>query len=274
MEMIGLDEAKKIIRQALAYAKAQKVFSEKGMASDHLSMHMVFSGNPGTAKTTVARLFARIMRENHLLSKGHLIEVGRGDLIGKYVGWTAPAIQKKFRQAEGGVLFIDEAYSLVDDRDGSYGDEAINTIVQEMENHRDNVVVIFAGYPDKMETFLQKNPGLRSRIAFHVPFEDYSTDELCDIARLLTRRKGLEFSRDACKKLEQLFSAAREQDDFGNGRYVRNMIEKAQMAQAVRLLDKDYDQITSKDITTLQAEDIELPVIKEKKGQPIGFIRR
>lgn len=190
------------------------------------------------------------------------------------MGWTAPAIQKKFRQAEGGVLFIDEAYALVDDRDGSYGDEAINTIVQEMENHRDNVVVIFAGYPDKMETFLQKNPGLRSRIAFHVPFDDYSTDELCDIARLLTRRKGLEFSRDACKKLEQLFSAAREQDDFGNGRYVRNVIEKAQMAQAVRLLDKDYDQITSKDITTLQAEDIELPVIKEKKGQPIGFIRR
>ena len=274
MEMIGLEEAKKIIRQALAYAKAQKVFSEKGMASDHLSMHMVFSGNPGTAKTTVARLFARIMRENHLLSKGHLIEVGRGDLIGKYVGWTAPAIQKKFRQAEGGVLFIDEAYSLVDDRDGSYGDEAINTIVQEMENHRDNVVVIFAGYPDKMETFLQKNPGLRSRIAFHVPFDDYSTGELCDIARLLTRKKGLEFSEDACKKLEQLFSAARERDDFGNGRYVRNVIEKARMAQAVRLLDKDYDQITSKDITTLKAEDIELPVIKEERTRTIGFIRQ
>ena len=274
MEMIGLEEAKKIIRQALAYAKAQKVFSEKGMASDHLSMHMVFSGNPGTAKTTVARLFARIMRENHLLSKGHLIEVGRGDLIGKYVGWTAPAIQKKFRQAEGGVLFIDEAYSLVDDRDGSYGDEAINTIVQEMENHRDNVVVIFAGYPDKMETFLQKNPGLRSRIAFHVPFDDYSTGELCDIARLLTRKKGLEFSDDACQKLEQLFSAARERDDFGNGRYVRNVIEKARMAQAVRLLDKDYDQITSKDITTLKAEDIELPVIKEERTRTIGFIRQ
>ena len=119
------------------------------------------------------------MKENRLLSKGNLIEVGRGDLIGKYVGWTAPMIQKKFKQAEGGVLFIDEAYSLVDDRDGSYGDEAINTIVQEMENHRDNVVVIFAGYPDKMESFLQKNPGLRSRIAFHVPFDDYSTEELC-----------------------------------------------------------------------------------------------
>ena len=272
MEMIGLTEAKKIIRQALAYAKAQKLFSEKGMAADHLSMHMVFSGNPGTAKTTVARLFARIMRENRLLSKGDLIEVGRGDLIGKYVGWTAPMIQKKFKQAEGGVLFIDEAYSLVDDRDGSYGDEAINTIVQEMENHRDNVVVIFAGYPDKMKTFLRKNPGLRSRIAFHVPFADYSTEELCDIAHLIAKRKGLELSEGACKKMDQLFSAAREQADFGNGRYVRNVIEKAQLAQAVRLLDQDYDRITNKDIVTLKAEDIELPEIEKERRQPIGFV--
>ena len=272
MEMIGLTEAKKIIRQALAYAKAQKLFSEKGMAADHLSMHMVFSGNPGTAKTTVARLFARIMRENHLLSKGNLIEVGRGDLVGKYVGWTAPAIQKKFKEAEGSVLFIDEAYSLVDDRDDSYGDEAINTIVQEMENHRDNVVVIFAGYPDKMESFLQKNPGLRSRIAFHVPFDDYSTEELCDIAHLIAKRKGLEFSEGACGKMEQLFSAAREQNDFGNGRYVRNVIEKAQMAQAVRLLDQDYERITNRDIVTLQAEDIELPKIKRERRQTIGFV--
>ena len=113
------------------------------------------------------------MKENNLLSKGNLIEVGRGDLVGKYVGWTAPTIQKKFKEAQGSVLFIDEAYSLVDDRDGSFGDEAINTIVQEMENHRNDVVVIFAGYPDKMESFLQKNPGLRSRIAYHVPFSDY-----------------------------------------------------------------------------------------------------
>lgn len=272
MEMIGLTEAKKIIRQALAYSKAQKLFSEKGMAVDHLSMHMVFSGNPGTAKTTVARLFARIMRENHLLSKGYLIEAGRGDLVGKYIGWTAPMIQKKFKEAEGSVLFIDEAYSLVDDRDGSYGDEAINTIVQEMENHRDSVIVIFAGYPDKMETFLQKNPGLRSRIAFHVPFDDYSTDELCDIARLTARKKGLQLSENAFEKLEQVFSAARGQEDFGNGRYVRNVIEKAQMAQAVRLLDQDCGRITSEDIMTLRAEDIEIPEITGKQNRSIGFV--
>ena len=111
--------------------------------------------------------------------------------MGKYVGWTAPTIQKKFKEAQGSVLFIDEAYSLVDDRNGSFGDEAINTIVQEMENHRDDVVVIFAGYPDKMEDFLQKNPGLRSRIAYHVPFDDYDTESLCEIAKLIAKQKGL-----------------------------------------------------------------------------------
>ena len=141
-----------------------------------------------------------------------------------------------------------------------------------MENHRDNVVVIFAGYPGKMETFLQKNPGLRSRIAFHVPFDDYSTEELCDIARLIAKKKGLELSEEASEKIEQLFSTAREQADFGNGRYVRNVIEKAQLAQAVRLLDQDYDRITNTDIVTLQAEDIELPEIKKERRHPIGFV--
>lgn len=169
----------------------QKLYEEKGVKWDHPAMHMIFSGNPGTAKTTVARLFARIMRENGLLSKGQLVEVSRGDLVGKYVGWTAPTIQAKFKAAIGSVLFIDEAYSLVDDRDGSFGDEAINTIVQEMENHRADVVVIFAGYPDKMEGFLAKNPGLRSRIAFHVPFADYTSGELCEIAQLISQKNGM-----------------------------------------------------------------------------------
>ena len=167
--MIGLTKAKAVIAQALDYYKAQKLFREKGISLERPAMHMVFTGNPGTAKTTVARLFAQIMKENGLLPVGDLIEVGRADLVGKYVGWTAPTVKAKFAAAKGSVLFIDEAYSLVDDKDGLFGDEAINTIVQEMENHRDDIVVIFAGYPDKMEQFLQKNPGLRSRIAFHMP---------------------------------------------------------------------------------------------------------
>lgn len=271
-QMIGLDEAKKVIDRALNYYKAQKLFADKGMKNDHPAMHMVFTGEPGTAKTTVARLFAKIMKENALLSKGDLIEVGRGDLVGKYVGWTAPTIQKKFKEAQGSVLFIDEAYSLVDDRNGSFGDEAINTIVQEMENHRDDVVVIFAGYPDKMEGFLQKNPGLRSRIAYHVPFDDYDTQALCEIAKLIAKRKGLRFTEEAYDKLSGLFDAARRESDFGNGRYVRNVIEKARMAQAARLLTMDIDAVGSEDISTITAEDIEIPAAEAKpKTKRIGF---
>ena len=271
-QMIGLDDAKKVINQALNYCKAQKLFADRGMKRDHPTMHMIFTGNPGTAKTTVARLFAKIMKENNLLSKGNLIEVGRGDLVGKYVGWTAPMIQKKFKEAQGSVLFIDEAYSLVDDRNGSFGDEAISAIVQEMENHRDNVVVIFAGYPDKMECFLQKNPGLRSRIAYHVPFSDYDTESLCEIAKLIAKQKGLVITEEAYEKLSVMFDAARTENDFGNGRYVRNAIEKARMAQATRLLTMDLDSIESKDIFTITADDIELPKVSTKsKTKQIGF---
>ncbi len=271
MEMVGLDGAKKLINQALNYYKAQKLFADKGMKADRPAMHMVFTGNPGTAKTSVARLFAKIMKENGLLSKGNLIEVGRGDLVGKYVGWTAPIIQKKFKEAEGSVLFIDEAYSLVDGRNGSFGDEAINTIVQEMENHREDVIVIFAGYPDQMETFLQKNPGLRSRIAFHIPFADYSSDELCRIAGLIASKKGMKFTEDAERKLLDIFSMAKSTDDFGNGRYVRNVIEQAKIRQATRLLEKDFDLVTSEDIITLCAEDIEIPAASKTSKRQIGF---
>ena len=270
-QMIGLDEAKKVINRALNYYKAQKLFAEKGMKTDHVSMHMVFTGNPGTAKTTVARLFARILKENNILSNGKLIEVGRGDLVGKYVGWTANIVKKKFKEARGSVLFIDEAYSLVDDRDGSFGDEAINTIVQEMENHRDDVVVIFAGYPDKMEGFLQKNPGLRSRIAYHVPFDDYDTESLCKIAKLIAKQKGLSLTEDACDKLTFIFEKARTESDFGNGRYVRNVIENARMAHASRLLDMDFDTVKRADVITICARDIETPRT-DREIRHIGFI--
>ena len=263
-EMIGLERAKSIVNQALDYNKAQKIFADKGMKFERTSMHMVFTGNPGTAKTSVARLFARIMKDNNVLSKGHMVEVGRADLVGKFVGWTAPIVKKKFEEAKGGVLFIDEAYSLVDDRDGMYGDEAINTIVQEMENHRDEVVVIFAGYPDKMEIFLQKNPGLRSRIAYHVPFDDYSIDELCSITDLIAKQKGLILADDAKEKLRGIYDIAIRDDDFGNGRYVRNILEKAKMAQASRLVTMDYDSITMEDVKTIVASDIEMPVAKIK----------
>jgi SpoVK/Ycf46/Vps4 family AAA+-type ATPase len=234
-------------------------------------MHMIFSGNPGTAKTTAARLFSRIMRENGLLSRGQLVEVGRSDLVGRFVGWTAQIVRTKFKEASGGVLFIDEAYSLVDDRDGSYGDEAISTIVQEMENHRADVIVIFAGYTDKMEGFLAKNPGLRSRIAFHVPFADYDSGELRQIAELISKKNGMKFESAALDKLEKVFDAAKTRADFGNGRYVRNVFEQAKMNQASRLLKKDFASITEEEITTIFAEDIVIPETKAPHKRSIGF---
>lgn len=274
-EMIGLTEAKKIINKALDYYEAQKLFKDKGMKNTNPAMHMVFTGNPGSAKTSVARLFSRILRENQVLPRGHMVEVGRGDLVGKYVGWTAPNIQKKFTEAKGGVLFIDEAYALVDDSDGSYGDEAINTIVQEMENHREDVVVIFAGYPREMEKFLAKNPGLRSRIAFHVPFDDYDADELCDIAKLMAKKDGLVLSDDALDKMHDIFESVRKENDFGNGRFVRNILEDARMAQASRLVNMDFDDVKKSDIKTLKGCDIEMPASFKKKAEKhsaIGFV--
>ena len=236
-------------------------------------MHMVFTGNPGTAKTTVARLFAEIMKDNGLLSKGNLYEVGRSDLVGKYVGWTAQIVKDKFRAARGSVLFIDEAYSLVEDKAGMYGDEAINTIVQEMENNRDNMVVIFAGYPDKMEDFLQRNPGLRSRIAFHVPFEDYNADELTSIADLIAQNMGMHFDSAAHKKLHAILEEARTSSDFGNGRYVRNLVEQSQMEHASRLIHMNYEEVTSEIMTTLCEQDIPMPERKEYlPKRRIGFV--
>lgn len=271
-KLIGLESAKEVMNNALNYFKVQKLFADRGMIAEHPSMHMVFTGNPGTAKTTVARLFAEIMKENGILTSGDIYEVGRADLVGKYVGSTAPLVKSAFKRAKGGVLFIDEAYSLVDDRDGLFGDEAINTIVQEMENHRKDTIVIFAGYSDKMEGFLNKNPGLRSRIAFHIPFEDYSVNELCDIAKLIAAEKKLTLSLNAESKLATVFEAASKNADFGNGRFARNILEKAKMAQANRLMKMDFDMITDKDLTTIIADDIEMPKGKtEEKVIKIGF---
>lgn len=270
--LIGLADAKKVITQALNFYKVQKLYADKGVSSDRPAMHMIFTGNPGTAKTTVARLFAQIMKDNGLLSKGDLYEVGRADIVGQYVGQTAPLVKAMFRKAKGSVLFIDEAYSLVDDRDGLYGDEAINTIVQEMENNREDTVVIFAGYPDKMEQFLDKNPGLRSRISFNIPFDDYNEDELLQIAELTAQKSNMQFTDEAKIKLKDLFVESKKSADFGNGRFVRNVFEKAKMEQANRLVNMNYSDITNDVLSTLTASDIVIPEkAKPQQTCKIGF---
>ena len=274
--MIGLDEAKKTIKNALNYYKIQRLYKKFGVMQDKAAMHMVFTGNPGTAKTTVARIFAKIMKENGILSSGHLVEVGRADLVGKYVGWTARIVKEKFEEAKGGVLFIDEAYSLADgggdENKNSYGIEAINTIVQEMENERDDLIVIFAGYPDEMRGFLAKNPGLRSRIAFHIEFPDYDTGELCRIAKVIGESRGLKITDGAMKKFAALFDSARVDSDFGNGRYVRNAIEKSKMNLAARVLEMDPDSVTKDILTTIEAEDVDQPKIRKISApRRVGF---
>ena len=245
---------------------------DKGIRKDNVSLHMVFAGNPGTAKTTVARLFAEILKDEKVLSSGKFVEVGRADLIGKVVGSTAPLVKKRFREAQGGVLFIDEAYSLCDGHEGSFGDEAINTIVQEMENHRDNVIVIFAGYPNQMKKFLDRNPGLLSRIAFQVEFEDYTVDELCEITKLMLSRKEMTITDAAMNKLRTHFEGVMGSNDYGNGRFVRKMLEEAEMNLAERVLQLKGEELTTEVLTTVEECDIPEVVGKASgKKQTIGF---
>lgn len=269
--MIGLESIKHEIDKIINYFKAKKIFKDRSIIFSQPTMHMVFTGNPGTAKTTVARLLAQILKENEILSVGKLYEVGRADIVGKYVGQTAPLVKEAFKRAKGSVLFIDEAYSLVE-RDGLYGDEAINTIVQEMENNRDDTIVIFAGYPNEMNNFLDKNPGLRSRISKQIHFADYSVDELCQITKHIASQKGLFFTEEANNKLEYIFGLARRNADFGNGRFARNIVEVAQMTQIDRILRSDTECIDSQDISLITADDINIPCeIEQRKAAKIGF---
>ena len=271
--LVGLKNVKQVISEALDFNKYQKLYLDSGLPDLRPSRHMVFTGNPGTAKTTVARLFAQIMKDNKILPKGKLHEVGRKDLVGKYVGWTAKLVEKAFIEARGSVLFIDEAYSLCDDRSGMYGDEAINTIVQMMENQRDDTIVIFAGYPDKMQAFLDKNPGLRSRIAFHVDFDDYNEDELVDILKLIAMENQVEMGEDVETKVREILSLAVKEKDFGNGRFVRNIYERARMRQASRIVSMKYCEVTQDILKTLVADDFIMPdeLMRKSTRRTIGF---
>ena len=270
-DMIGLSSVKEVLNKAIASHKLKKLCMEKGIQKENASMHMVFTGNPGTAKTTVARLFAEIMKDEAILPTGKFVEVGRADLVGQHVGHTAPLVKKKFRDAQGGVLFIDEAYSLCDSYENSFGDEAINTIVQEMENHRDDVIVIFAGYPEPMKQFLDRNPGMQSRIAFQIEFEDYTTEELCAITRLMLAKKQLTITEAAMNRLECIYDVARKDSDYGNGRFVRKMLEEAEMNLAERIMGADSDSLTLEAVSTIEESDIPEYRAKECNKITIGF---
>nr|MCR5215234.1 AAA family ATPase [Eubacterium sp.] len=272
-EMIGLESVKALVDKIIAHYKMNKLCIERGIRKDKASMHMVFTGNPGTAKTSVARLLAEIFKDEKILPSGKFVEVGRADLVGQFVGHTAPLVKKKFKEAKGGILFIDEAYSLCDDNLNSFGDEAINTIVQEMENHREDTIVIFAGYPGPMKDFLDRNPGMTSRIAFKLHFDDYTVDELCDITKLIVSNKEMHIKDEAMTRLRQQYEIVKQRTDYGNGRFVRKVIEEAEMNLANRLLSLEENEITTELVTTIEECDIpDLPDDPNDNKPRVGFV--
>lgn len=253
-EMIGLNDIKNVIDQVVAYEKLQLTRKEVGIDEVKSARHMLFYGEPGTAKTTVARLMGQILKEENVLDVGHVVECGRQDLVGKYVGWTARIVEEKFQEARGGILFIDEAYSLTEG-DNIFGPEAVNTIVQLMENYRDEVIVVLAGYPERMERFIQANEGLRSRIAFQLNFPNYNSEELVDIMDLMLKERHLVMSDDAKEKCKEVFKHVMSVPNFGNGRFVRNYIEQIELKQAMRLT-KENKEIDREQISRIELVDI------------------
>lgn len=271
--MVGLEKIKQLVDDIIGNGKIRVLRKKAGMKVSGSSMHMIFTGNPGSAKTSVARLIASILKEEKIIESGAYVECGRADLVAKYVGWTAKTIKQKFAEARGGVLFIDEAYALVDGSN-SFGDEAINTIVQEMENHRDDVIVIFAGYPDKMEEFLKKNEGLRSRIAYHLSFPDYNAEELYEITRLFAKNSGYKLGKGVKEKCIAIYRDACHKADFGNGRFARNLFEQACMHQSNRLIKKyGKKRIPRVRICELLPEDFEVNASQcySRSGTVFGF---
>lgn len=274
-EMVGLTEQKALIEQIIAAHRVEKMRLDMNLDKQKAALHMSFTGTPGTAKTTVARLIAQILARDGVLKTGHFVECGRADLVAKYVGWTAKAVREKFREARGGVLFIDEAYSLSDGEHATFGDEAINTIVQEMETNRDNVIVIFAGYPDKMKEFLDRNEGLRSRIAFHVEFPDYTPDELTDIFKLMAKRRGFEITAEVAEHCRKIFKRVAKKKNFGNGRFVRTLLEQAWLKQAQRIIkENEGGTVTKEDLINFKVEDFDVNIDKKYKNErKLGFVR-
>ena len=251
--MIGLKEAKEAITQIVDHHRAQALFTQRGFKFQKLlNSHMVFYGGPGTGKTTVARLLGRILHEEGVLSKGHLVEADRGDLVAGYVGQTALKTKKIVEKARGGVLFIDEAYSLTtSDSENDFGQEAIQTLLKLMEDHRDDLLVITAGYEDQMRDFIRSNPGLESRFSHHIHFPPYTEEELFEIFRKILADNERVVEDE--ETIRQLLGQRTEQDC--NPRQIRNMIEQAVLHQASRLMRLAPEQITNEDIRTLRPED-------------------
>jgi len=255
-ELIGLKPVKTRIREIAALLLVERMRKKMALSAETPTLHMSFTGNPGTGKTTVALRMAEILHKLEYVREGHLVSVTRDDLVGQYIGHTAPKTKEVIKKAMGGVLFIDEAYYLYKpENERDYGAESIEILLQIMENNRDDLVVILAGYKDKMEKFFHSNPGMRSRIAHHIDFPDYTQEELLAISKLMLAEQNYRFSPEAEKAFADYIKRRMQQPHFANARSIRNALDRSRLRQANRLFVKNKG-LKKIDLMTIEAEDI------------------
>ncbi|MGI9382698.1 MAG: CbbX protein [Methyloligellaceae bacterium] len=256
-ELIGLEPVKKRIRETAALLLVERARKRLGLAHDTPTLHMSFTGNPGTGKTTVALKMADLLHRLGYIRRGQLVTVTRDDLVGQYIGHTAPKTKEILKKAMGGVLFIDEAYYLYrPENERDYGQEAIEILLQVMENQRDDLVVILAGYSDRMDRFFESNPGFRSRIAHHIDFPDYNDEELLAIAEQMLRQQNYHLSPAAREALAHYIERRRQQPHFANARSIRNALDRARLRQANRLFDTAKGPLDAEELSAIDAPDI------------------
>lgn len=259
-ELVGLAPVKKRLREIAAFLVVSKARSQLGIEAATPSLHMCFTGNPGTGKTTVAMRMAEILHRLGYVRKGHVVSVTRDDLVGQYIGHTAPKTKEVLKKAMGGVLFIDEAYYLYrPENERDYGQESIEILLQVMENNRDDLVVILAGYKDRMDTFFKSNPGMSSRIAHHIDFPDYSEDELLMIAEMMVGQMHYLLTDDALVALREYIGLRKTQPHFANARSIRNALDRARLRQANRIFElasQPGHEATREELSGLTADDI------------------